>query len=124
LEKPASINADLTICVRTTASVAYQTAGCGELAILEDRRYCVTECQCAELFAPANEECVGGDHEAACPQLDQSCEDRIEVALGAGIQDVELQAEGMGRRLHASCICLGKSVGRVDEQHNDARRRD
>src|SRR5512132_1983160 len=45
LENPAGINADLSICVRTTASIAYQTAGCGELAILEDRRHCVTERQ-------------------------------------------------------------------------------
>ena len=70
-ENPAGIDADLAICVRTTASVAHQTAGCGELAILEDCRHSVTERQCAELFAPANEECVGGDNEAACPQLDQ-----------------------------------------------------
>src|SRR2546429_9816533 len=58
-ENPAGIKADLSICVRTTASVAYQTARCGKLAILENRRHCVTERQRVELCAPAIEQCVG-----------------------------------------------------------------
>src|SRR6516165_5646592 len=118
-ENPAGINADRSICVRTIASVANQTARCGKLAILVNRRHCVTERQRGELFGPAIKECVGGDYEAG-PQLDQSCEDRIEVALGAGSQDVDLQAEGMGRRLQVCCNCLSNSVGRVDEEHPTA----
>ena len=58
--------------------------------------------QCGELFAPAIEECIGADHERACPQLDQGCEGRVEVAFGARMQDMELQPEGAGRRLHVS----------------------
>ena len=60
----------------------------------------MTNRQRGELFAPAGEEWIGANHEPACPQLDQLCEDRIEVTFGAGIQDMELQPEGAGRRLH------------------------
>ena len=62
----------------------------------------MAERQRGELFAPANEKCIGGDHKRVGPQLEQGCEDRIEVALGAGMQDMELQPEGAGRRLHVS----------------------
>ena len=44
---------------------------------------------------------------AACSQLDQSCEDRIEIAFAARVQDMELQPEGAGRRLHVSRYGLG-----------------
>ena len=77
----------------------------------------MAERQCGELFAPAGEECIGADHERACSQLDQGCKDRIEVAFGARMQDMELQPEGAGRRLQVSRYGLGKSgIGRVDEQ--------
>ena len=62
----------------------------------------MAERQCGELFAPADEEWIGADHEPAGSQLDQGCEDRIEVAFGAGMQDMELQPEGAGRRLQVS----------------------
>ena len=58
--------------------------------------------QCDELFAPADEEWIGADHERAGSQLDQGCEGRVEVAFGACVQDMELQPEGAGRRLQVS----------------------
>ena len=87
-----------------TAAVAHQAAGRGELAILVDRGHRVAERQCGELLAPADEECIGADHEPAGPQLGQGCKDRIEVAFGAGMQDMELQPEGAGRRLQRLSI--------------------
>src|SRR5262249_40568519 len=79
----------------------------------------------SELFAAAGEKRRGANDEPACPQSDQVCEHRIEVALSAGVQDMELQAEGVGRRLQVSCIYLGKSgIGRVDEVRKGARRGD
>ena len=50
---------------------------------------------------------IGADHERAGPQLDQGCEGRIDVAFGAGMQDMELQPEGAGRRLQVSRLGLG-----------------
>jgi len=57
------------------------------------------ECQCGKLFAPANEVCIGADHERAGSHLGQGCEYRIEVVFGTGMQDMELKPEGAGRRL-------------------------
>jgi hypothetical protein len=88
--------------------------------ILRDGGYCVTEREFGELFAPAKEKRIAADHECACPQLDQSCECRIEVPFGACIQDMKLQAEGAGRRLQVSQFGLG-IVGRVGEHGNEGR---
>ena len=58
--------------------------------------------QCGELLAPAIEEWITADYERAGSQSGQGCEDRIEVALGARMQDMKLQPEGAGRRLQVS----------------------
>ena len=77
------------------------------------------------MFGPAREECAGANHEPARSQLDQLCKDSIEVTFGAGIQDMELQPEGTGCRLHLLGVDLGKSgFGWVDEERHDARRRE
>jgi hypothetical protein len=67
--------------------------------------------------------CIWGD---AIRKLGQSCERRIDVAFGAGMQDVELKTEGAGRALCVSGSGLGKRsrTGRVDEQGNDGGRGD
>jgi hypothetical protein len=67
-----------------------------------DRRHRVAEGQCGKLFAMGVEERMAGDHEPARSQLDQSREDRIEVALGAGIEDMEVQPQGMSRSLRVA----------------------
>src|SRR5437660_453652 len=56
LEDPAGVGADNTKVARKTASIAHQTAGRGELAILVDRGHRVAERQRGELLAPAIEE--------------------------------------------------------------------
>jgi hypothetical protein len=76
--------------VRKTGSVAHEAAGRCELARLVDRGHGVTNRQCRELFQPATEEWIGADHERASLQLDQGCENRVEVAISARIQDMEL----------------------------------
>ena len=48
-----------------------------------DRRNRVTDSQCGKLFAVSKEESIGHDDEPTCPQLDQGCKDRIEIAFGA-----------------------------------------
>ena len=76
----------------------------------------MAERQCGELFAPADKEWIVADHEPAGSQLDQRCKGRVEVAFGAGVQDMELQPEGAGRRLQISRLGLGGGIGRVDEE--------
>ena len=81
---------DQPVQVPITDSVAHQAAGCGELAILEDRGHRVPDRPYGELFDLGNEESIGADHEPACPQLEQCCEDCIEVAFGPRVQDMKL----------------------------------
>src|SRR5262249_28211153 len=64
-ENSSGVNADLTIVIRLTGSVAQQAAGRGERAILMDRGHRVAERQCGELFASGREECTGADDERA-----------------------------------------------------------
>src|SRR5262249_10603860 len=52
----------------------------------------VADRQCGEPFALGIEESIGADHEPACPQLEKCCEDCIEVAFGARVQDTKLRA--------------------------------
>jgi hypothetical protein len=63
---------------------------------------------CGKLFASAIEECIDADNQCACPQLSQGCEDRIEVAFGTGVQDMELHSKDAGRRLQVSQKELGQ----------------
>ena len=56
------------------------------------------------------EEDIAADHEPACSQLGQVCKGHIEVAFGAGMQDMELEPEGDGRRLQVSRQGFGKGT--------------
>src|SRR5215510_9961645 len=121
LENPAGIDADLTGRLRKAAAIAHEAAGDGKLTKLGDRRHGVTGCQRPELFVPADEECVGSDHERAGSQLLQRCENRIEVTVSAGLQNTELQSKGPCRQLHVFRYTLCNfAAGRVDEKRDDS----
>src|SRR5215472_2943870 len=108
-ENSSGVNADLTIVIRLTGSVAQQAAGRGERAILMDRGHRVAERQYGELFASGREECTGADDERAWSELGQGCKDRIKIALGARRQDMELQPQAAGRRLQVARKAFSKS---------------
>jgi nitrogen fixation/metabolism regulation signal transduction histidine kinase len=84
------------------ASVAHQAAGQTEVAKLVDRGHRVANSQRSKLFTMGAEEAIGGDHEPIGPQLVQVIERAGEVAFNSGVQHVELQPEGVGRRLQVS----------------------
>jgi hypothetical protein len=52
----------------------------------------VAERECREPFASTKEERIGADQERTRPQLDQSSEDRSQVAFSARLQHMELRA--------------------------------
>src|SRR5262249_12662710 len=122
LENPAGVDAGLTVRFLSIAAVAHQTSGRGERSPLEDRGHSVVDRQGGELLGPAIEDCIGADHERAGSQLGQGREDRIEIAFGAGMQDMQLHSEDAGRRLQVSQYGLGIGIGWVDERGNDGRR--
>jgi hypothetical protein len=49
-------------------------------------------------------------------QFKQGRKDRIEIAVGAGLQDMEPEPEIAGRRLRTSCLGLGSSAVYQDRQ--------
>ena len=59
--------------------------------------------------SPADEKRVG-------PLAHKRCEGRIDLAAGAGVENLDLQPHGAGRRFHVSQRGLGiRSIGRIDE---------
>ena len=116
LEDAAGIDADLTTRIRNVGSVAHQPAGFGIFA----RRICrgdrVARRQLDQLDTPAGEEGVGADEEGVGPLAHKSCEGRIDLAAGAGVEDLDLQPDGARSRFHVSQRGLGiRSIGRIDE---------
>jgi len=49
-----------------------------------------------KLDAPADEEAVGANEEGIGPVVHEGCEGRLDLAAGAGVQDLNLQSEGAG----------------------------
>src|SRR5262249_17914406 len=117
-EDSAAIDAYETGLVGPVASVAHQAAGRREVAKLKDRRHRVPERQCSELFAPAHEESVAGDHEPAYLPLDESCEDRGEIAFDPRMHNMGLPPKNAGRRLQGPRLGFGSGIDGIDE-HRD-----
>ena len=116
LEDLSGVNADLAIGSREARSIADQAAGRGEFAPLIDRRNGMACRQRHELLAPAVEERIGADDERAGMQLDEGREGGVDLAFGAGLQDMELQPLRARRLLHVSHRCARHRIVRVHEQ--------
>src|SRR5215469_17289315 len=115
LEDLSGVSADQAIHSREASSIADQAADRDELAPLIDRRNGMTRCQRHELVAPAEEERVGADERGGM-QLDKGCEGGVDLAFGAGLQDIELQPLLARRLLHVLYHALGTRTVRVREQ--------
>src|SRR5215831_18213132 len=81
----------------------------------------MTNCQGGDLIAVTEKEWVSTDNKHTGSQLYHRRKDRVEVALGAGMYDMELQPELAGRRLQVSRLALGTGKGRVEERGRDGR---
>ena len=102
LEDAAGIDADLTICIRNAGSVAHQSAGFGNFTRGICRGEHVAGRQLDQLHTPADEKGVSADEEGVGPLAPKSCESRINLAAGAGVEDLDLQPHGAGSRFHVS----------------------
>src|SRR6516225_2940972 len=116
LEDAADINPGLTIHVRKAAIIAHQAPGRGEFAKLKDRGHAMTHRQRGEMFAAADEQSVGADHETAGLEFEQSGEGGVEIALAAGIENRNVQSQCARRLLKTSRFDLGIGIGWVDER--------
>ena len=69
--------------------------------------------------SPAGEKGAGADEKRVGPLAPKRRERRIDLAAGAGVEDLDLQPHGASSRLHVSQRGLGiRSIGRIDEHGN------
>ncbi len=80
----------------------------------------MAERQCAELSAPADEEHIGADHQRPGAQLNRACKGRVEVTLGAGVEDMELQCKTARGGLRISRLDFRIRIIRIHQHANDA----
>src|SRR5260221_4040585 len=90
LENPSDVDAYLTPGVTPAGTITNQSSSDRELSQLGDRRDRVADRQCGKLLALGIEKYVLDDNQRACFQFVQLCKNRIEIALGAGTQDMDL----------------------------------
>src|SRR5262245_51857956 len=90
LEDATGIIADLTIHIHNVASVGHQPAGLGKFTVPIYRGEPVAPRQEDELDTPSVEECVVADEEGVGALARNSREGRIDLAAGAGVEDLDL----------------------------------
>src|SRR5262249_9556167 len=92
------IDSDEAMCFRNVGPVAHQTPSRSELTPLVDRGNRVLNRQGGELRGTAGEKRVAPNYQPTSSQLSQLREDPIEVLFSACVQDMQVDAKGLGRR--------------------------
>jgi len=93
LENLAGVDATLAIDVNQIGSVAHQAAGGHEVAYSIDGWHRVAGRQGDDLGTTIIEKRFDADDERAGAQLDKSPKRCVDLAFGAGMQNVQVQAE-------------------------------
>src|SRR5438876_7007945 len=119
LEDLTGVGADLTMHARTIGVVAGQPAGFDSLARRIARGNPVTRRERRKLDAPAREEDITSDEQGVGAIAHEGGEGRLDLAAGAGVEDLNLQSHCTGGFRYVSYCALGSRVGRIDE-HGDA----
>ena len=102
LEDAAAIGADLAVHVDNVGAVAYQPATLDELARRIDGRKRMARGERDQLDAPAAEKHIGGDEERVRPLAHERRVGGIDLLIGAGIVELDLQAKHARGRLEVS----------------------
>src|SRR5258706_1748530 len=75
--------------------------------------------QVDQLDTPAIEEAVAADENCVGPLAYKRCEGHIDLATGAGVEDLDLQSHGASSYFHISHRGVGsRSIGWIDEYRN------
>ena len=98
----AGILADLTKHVRNAGSVTHQAADLGVVAHGEHRGDHMARGERGELHTPAVIEPIGADKERVGPLTRKRCENRLDLAAGSGVEDLDFQSERGSGRIHVS----------------------
>src|SRR6516164_971347 len=107
LEYPADIGADQMIRIGVAGSVAHEAAHRRELAHKVHCRQRVASRQRNELIASADEKRIISNQKRGCSTFDQRCKSRIEIAVGAGPENLEPNSERLRRLLQVFCFGFG-----------------
>src|SRR5262245_45059918 len=92
LEDAANINTHLTIGMRNVAAIGHQPTNLGKFTSRIYRGDSVAPCQLGQLQTPCVEERIAADKEGVRPLPDKSRKDRIDLAAGAGVKDLDLHS--------------------------------
>src|SRR5262249_50077719 len=114
----SDIDTSLAPRIRNVRSVRHQPAGFG---IVTDRIYrgdAMARRQVDQLNPTAIEEGVATEKKRFGPLVYKSCESRIDLAAGAGVENPDLQPHRAGSRLNVFQRGLGIGAGRIDEHGN------
>ena len=68
----------------------------------------MARCQDGKLYPPGVEERAAADVQRVGSLAHKSCEGRIDLAAGAGLEDLDLQPHGTSSRFHVSQCRLGR----------------
>src|SRR5262245_62452892 len=98
LEDAAGIDARLTKRIHNVSSVAHQPAGFGKFTQVICRGERVARRQVDKLGTPANTKNVEADEDGVGPLAHKSCEGRIDLTAGAGVEHLDLQPHDAGSR--------------------------
>ena len=96
LEDLTGVGADLTIHAHTIGVVTHQPAGFDSLAVGIARRNSMARRERRNLDAPAREEHVGSDEQSIRTVAYKGSEGRLDLVVGARIEDLSLQPECTG----------------------------
>src|SRR5262245_51793431 len=102
LESLTGIDADLTKHVRTIGRVAHQPTGFDSLARGIARRNAIARCERRKLDASAREEHVASDIQGLRAVAHEVGEGGLDFAESAGVEKLNLKAEGAGSFRHIS----------------------
>src|SRR5262245_17319153 len=94
LEDLTGIDAGLTKHVHIIGPIAHQPTGFGKVASAKGCRKPIAHRECRELDAAAGEEPVGGNEECVGPVAHEGGEGRLDLTVGAGVENLNLQSEG------------------------------
>src|SRR5262249_40666358 len=119
LEDSAAIVADLAKHLRTIGRVAHQPTNFDGLAKGIGRGNPVAGRESNKLDTSADEEYVGGDEQGVGSVAHEGGERRLDFAAGAGVEELNLKADGARRFRYLTSRRLGdRDIGRIDQQCN------
>src|SRR5262245_14836983 len=119
LQDATGIDTDLPKHVRKVRSIAHQPAGIDILSRRISRGDPIAHRQGGKLDAPAVEEPVGGHEQGVRPLAREGGEGRIDLAVRAGVDQLDCESDTASSFPHLSRHGLGRrGIGRIDEYGN------